>query len=46
MNNRVKPNAGLQHQYGPTTPGVPDLESLEAGVVVLILPLTEVPFLP
>ena len=42
----VKPNAELQHQYGPTTPGVPDLESLEAGVVVLILPLTEVPLLP
>lgn len=42
----VKPNAELQHQYETTTPGGPDLESLEAGVVVLILPLTEVPLLP
>ena len=34
----------LQLQQGPTTPGLP--ETLEAGVVVLILPLTEDPLLP
>lgn len=33
-------------EYAPTTPGVPDLESPEAGPVVLILPLTEDPLLP
>lgn len=36
----------LQHHYGPTISGLPDLESLQARAVVLILPLTEDSLLP
>ena len=36
----------LQHHYVPTILVLPDLESPEAGVMVLILPLTEDPLLP